>query len=530
MFPNQRVYKDKIVYVKGNENKAWATVVRTNDTHINGVCPEHLYIERRPIESNNPYAFDYRVKNFQPTTREAFDKAIGGVVRVLNSANISIDKDDRIDIVYIGGKTIKEYALNDLVRIREYDPNAVILVFPKIEAISENSVTVDGFFAKLFYSKDIVFKNDDEIEVREKDYTILYTKDGIYKKSKKDGVEIKENIISFNISTKPYITISSLKTTVLDIEVYRGYFAGAIAWGDKYYSQETDLLIQATNNTYVKEIRYKPKCNAIGMHMVNGVHCSKDTGAICSSCNGSGYTSASSPMGIIDVPYEADNGDVTPLQNIVQYAEPPQNAIKTSEGFVDKYYANMCQSLGLVNQNLTNQSGVSKSFDYIQKMDIINAILLESIDVIRNVYTIATEIKDKGGNYKDVNVSFYGELTDGTYADIVSKLKLSKENNLPPFIQEKYVDNIMMSSLGDSDITKKIIYWAKKLDKLYIYGTNDLAIARAQLGNSISSNMVDIHNNIIRELQQFFEINDIDANPEQYIKDKYPTVVTPQLF
>ncbi len=526
----QKTYVDKTANIQGKENKAWAIVARTNDTHINGVCPEHLYVERRPIESNNPYAFDYRVKNFQPTTREAFDKALGGMQRVLMSANISIDKDKRLEDIFIEGKNIKDYCLTELVRIREHDPNAIILVFPKVRGITDTSVAIDGFFAKLFYSKDIVSKNDSEIVVKESDYKIVYNKEGINKVVVKDGVEIKTNIISFEIQSVPYVKISSLIATVNDVEVSRGYFAGAIAWGDKYYSQETDLLIQATNNTYVKEIRYKPKCNALGMHFKNGVHCSIDTGDTCGKCGGAGHTAASSPMGIVEVSYDADDSEITPLQNIIQYAEPPQNAIKTSEGFVDKYYNNMCQSLGLVSQNLTNQSGISKSFDYIQKLDIINAILIESMRIIKDVYTIATQIIDKGGNYNEVSVTSISELTDGSISDVMTKITEAKNNNLPPFIQEKYVDNLILKTLGNSETTQKIIYWAKKIDKLYLYGTNDLAIARAQLGNSITTQMVEIHNGIIRDLQEWFMANDVDTDPTAFVLAKYPIVATTPLF
>lgn len=190
----------------------------------------------------------------------------------------------------------------------------------------------------------------------------------------------------------------------------------------------------------------------------------------------------------------------------------------------------MCQSLGLVSQNLTNQSGISKSFDYIQKLDIINAILIESMKIIKDVYTIATQIIDKGGNYNEVSVTSIGELTDGSISDVMTKITEAKNNNLPPFIQEKYVDNLILKTLGNSETTQKIIYWAKKIDKLYLYGTNDLAIARAQLGNSITTQMVEIHNGIIRDLQEWFMANDVDTDPTAFVLAKYPIVATTPLF
>ena len=46
-----------------------------------------------------------------------------------------------------------------------------------------------------------------------------------------------------------------------------------------------------------------------------------------------------------------------------------------------------CASLGLVKPpNMTNQSGVSKSFDYQQKIDMIYSILEDSKRVLKEVY------------------------------------------------------------------------------------------------------------------------------------------------
>src|SRR5574343_194422 len=89
--------------IKDPLKRRWAEIVQVMDSHLSGVCPLHIYLNRRPIESQQAYAF----------------------------------------------------CLNDLVRVRENDPNAVIVVLPKIRSIDEQNVSVVGVELSLVASKDI---------------------------------------------------------------------------------------------------------------------------------------------------------------------------------------------------------------------------------------------------------------------------------------------------------------------------------------------------------------------------------------
>ena len=59
-------------------------------THIEGVCPLHIYVNRRPLESQNPYAIEYRVNNYQPLTKDAFDRALNGIIENCQAADIGL--------------------------------------------------------------------------------------------------------------------------------------------------------------------------------------------------------------------------------------------------------------------------------------------------------------------------------------------------------------------------------------------------------------------------------------------------------
>ena len=66
---------------------------------------------------------------------------------------------------------------------------------------------------------------------------------------------------------------------------------------------------------------------------------------------------------------------------MIQWAEPPQAALTSSKEIVSDYFEKMCEALGLVKQNYTNQSGVSKAFDFKDKISTIYKIFNDNINV-----------------------------------------------------------------------------------------------------------------------------------------------------
>ena len=506
-------------------NKYWAEIVQCMDTHLNGVCPKHIYWERRPLESQNAYAFDYRVKNFKATTQQEFIRAIAGCVKILQTVSIAIKKDSRISDVLIDGIPILHYVTNELVFTRENDPNAILVTMPYVANMEEEYVSIDGWRMELIHSKDIISINESEAIFKYDGVKYNISKNGISYYEQRNNVETLVNIVSYDINVNPYVYISSLINNVEEYRIRYNYFAGAAAWGDKYYAQDSDFEIQATNNTYLREVRYEAKCREIGAEYIDGKHCDAITKEPCRACGGSGRMQHSSPLGVLTVPYKADDPDSKPLEDMIRFIEPPQGAITMSKTIVDDRYERMCTSLGLVLQNMTNQSGYSKIFDYKQKLDIIHLMLEDSKRIIKEVYTLLTSIYDKNGIYEKVIVTHVGELTDGSISDINTRMNNAKVNNMHPAIIEGYVDSILLKTLGDNETTRTIIKYAKKLDMLYIYGINDLAALRAQVGN-ITQLDIKKHNNIIRDLQEFYVLNDIDKDPSDYINTLYQQSIT----
>ena len=89
-------WSNPVAKIKDPLKKRWAEISQTMNTHINGICPIHIYVNRRPLESTNTYALAYRVNNFQPVTKEAFDRTFNGINELINSANINLNVDEKI--------------------------------------------------------------------------------------------------------------------------------------------------------------------------------------------------------------------------------------------------------------------------------------------------------------------------------------------------------------------------------------------------------------------------------------------------
>lgn len=526
-------WQNPVNRIKDPLKQRWAEIVQVMDTHINGVCPLHIYINRRPLESQNPYAIEYRVNNFQPLTKGSFDKFINGVIDVCSSANIQKNVPEVLqDEYYIKGKGILSFCNSDLIRIRENDPNAVIVVMPEIDVITESSVSIKGVEIVLIHSKDIISVTDKSIEfnydtIGDRKIIVNIT-NGQYslKVTEKNGTTEVLPIVNLK-PIKPYISIS-------DNVVYEGkyvlrlpYTFGAAAWGDKFYGQESDFTVQATRYTYLKEIRAKERCDEAGMIFLNGKHCSVDTTQLCQKCGGSGFVKDDSPLGTIYVDYSKLNGEERAFPQVVQWAEPPQSALTSSKDITQMYFDNMCEALGLLKQNYTNQSAVSKSFDWKEKLSTIYKIFNNNIRVASEIYRhIEYLLVDE--NNQTSSIYLIGELGTSSLDELLERLTEAKKNMSPPYIIMGFIDQIYNKTLP-REYSDLIIKVAKDYNKLYIYGSDELTTAKAQLGNSITERDVIINNTIIDVINDYLRENGMKEYDEivAYLDEYYAKYIVP---
>lgn len=506
-------WRNPISAISDPLHQRWAEICQTMATHIDGICPLHIYVNRRPLESENTYALDYRVNNFTPLTKDAFDRSINSIIEYCLSANIGSNMPELItnNNYSIKGKDVYLFCQSDLVRLREKDPNAVIVVIPSINKIDDNSVSINNINILFVPSSDIIDKSEMRIyftvsKDKDKEVRLLVDNGQYTLKVSSDSKDFVDYPLVSMQPRKPYIDISSNIVYEGKYKLALPYLYGASAWGDKFYGQESDFSVQATRYTYLKEIRAKERCDEVGaIFKENGVHCYADNNLTCRKCGGAGYVKDDSPLGTIYVDYSKLNAEDRAFPQVIQWAEPPQSALTSSREIVSDYFEKMCEALGLIKQNYTNQSGVSKAFDFKDKISTIYKIFNDNINVAQDIYRfIEYFLIDE--QIQTTELYLIGEIGTSTMADLLNELDLARKGNAPTFIISSILDKIYLKSLPPN-IAERLLSVAKQFDKLYIYSSNDITMLRAQFGSQLTEYDLVIHNTIIEKTKDILNVN-----------------------
>ena len=165
----------------------------------------------------------------------------------------------------------------------------------------------------------------------------------------------------------------------------------------------------------------------------------------------------------------------------------------------------MCEALGLIKQNYTNQSGVSKAFDFKDKISTIYKIFNDNINVAQDIYRfIEYFLIDE--QIQTTELYLIGEIGTSTMADLLNELDFARKGNAPTFIISSILDKIYLKSLPPN-IAERVLSVAKQFDKLYIYSTNDITMLRAQFGTQLTEYDLIVHNTIIEKVKEVISNN-----------------------
>ena len=140
------------------------------------------------------------------------------------------------------------------------------------------------------------------------------------------------------------------------------------------------------------------------------------------------------------------NGEERAFPQVIQWAEPPQTALTSSKDITNEYFERMTEALGLLKQNYTNQSGVSKSFDWKEKLSTVSKIFHDNIRVAKEIYrNIEYLIIDE--DEQTSTVSLIGELGTSDLNTLLERLTEAKK---------KYVSGYSNNRINRPNIQKDI--------------------------------------------------------------------------
>lgn len=550
-------YKDYKPYAY----EQWHRVYTRMATHTQGEVPLHIFKERRPLETQDENALEYRINNFREVTKDEFDKAINNYLDLAFSLDISIDYGTSVNKEYIenikvsnGHKNIsfKEWFFKRVGAYRQTDPNAVVVVLPKhtseilipsykyelpnFNNIINQKIEIDVLL--ITYNNILYIDNSDFIfyagQFEYKDgfsekYFYHINKDEtklIYPKKEDNGFVYEELILYKNkLSNPPFSVIGGkLVSQIIDGNQYEYYvsdFSGASAWGDLALGQNSDLQIGETRFIYPRHWKIKVKCdndiNDCHLDHKTGLHVIEDN-TVCQRCKGTGYVMDSTPLGttFIDKRDLEDGKFVEPEGFIT----PPSDILRHAAERTAFYFEKTRQALGLLNQNMTNQSGESKSYDYLHTLSTNKYIVTDLYNIYEYLLNIIDEYRIGKGT---INVIFPEEMDVRNANDILFEITEAKKNNLPNAVLVELTKKFLLKKFGKTKEKQKIVEYLSLYDKLFIYGITD--VAQNQIAGITDKDKL-FHNLAYQILVNQIKLND------KFIEltyDDYTTIISTEL-
>ena len=530
---------DFLSIIKNNSkppaHQKWQEVYDIMAVHTQANTPERIFKERRPLESENEAILEFRKKNHRPITVNEFQKAIADYINTAMSIDIVVNYNGSDIIDYeselrintgLNKTNLKEWLFKIVGAYRQTDPNAVVVFLPQHRSekfIPSFENEIPNFDSKqqliqkvdvlpmLVSSKNIVYIDVDNILFHAGDY--IYNEDGktkpYYYALNKDQTfviipkeEEKKNIYEqiplYNnaISIAPFFAIGGKMIIEQDGAELKSYYIsdyhGAAAWGDLAIGQGSDLRVCEIRFVYPRHWRIKVKCDNNSCNLIDGIYTDIEHNSTCKRCNGTGYIQDTTPMGTLMIDKGgtllSDDGKFTEPEGFIA---PPSEILKHSAERESFYFGKMLQSLCVLQQNMTNQSGESKSYDVQHKIDVVSSIVYD----LTNMYATSLEIIDlyRGGE-GGITITLPETLDVRNSNDILTQLTEAKEKGAPYPAQVELTKKFMLKNFGGDFINKFVVEFLANTDKLFALSQSELPNAKAILGSDINAKDIIYHN------------------------------------
>lgn len=538
------IFKKSDITSRPSVSKKWEEVKQMMETHIVGVVPEWLFINRRPLESTSEYALKYRKDNFQPITKQSFNLAVGAIIETVNHISVNVEDvdDNTADYLYgfkikCGNKSysLKEYIFNHVALHSEIDPNAVLVLLPKhptdqfipdyredlpnFDSITNQSIDID---VRLIGSEDIHAIDSDKVvfyggqwlyaikDKKEKFEPFYYvlTKDetSLLVPRQDSDNQIVYDLVPFysnGLKRNPFHVMGYNSVAYVHDGEYIDYkestYSGAAAIGNEVLAVKSDEQICTTRFTYPEKFATVDNCGHpgavlmeddkspyFGMHVV---YDAENNCSACPSCNGAGYVKPdTSPLGTHFVPkskgFDQEGKFVPPLQFIT----PPLESPKYLDDKWRKDFEVMERALCIVHQNMTNQSGESKSYDIRQRVTIITK-------AVRNILSLYEMSLNAVQGYlrgeEEVMVLEPVDFNIKTSDDLT--IELSESSATSSVYASTLTKDLILKKIGGSDVSRKIVDFLELVDLFFGMNSEDVLKASISYPQANRAKMQAIH-------------------------------------
>jgi hypothetical protein len=440
--------------------------------HLYGTTPTELLERARPRE--DPEIKDYRIQNYEPTTKSAADKAINVVSKIFNPNLYSIRWKEETT----SGRDLKKYTLEDypvnnsivnymkdvVLRKMLADPNAVAAVkpmeMPQTDADQLKPVMVIFGSANVWnFDIDhylIFIRSEDNgngvkwyyFQYYDKVQYILFR---AYLSPTEQLYHEELEVYVWNLDQTPVWHLQGIVESQDNGDIlYKSFFASAAPFWNLAIVHESDVLGAYINHMHPlrweisEECDFRKEWEGLMSTCRGGILTWGRPGEsahieTCEKCNGTG-TKSFGPYGVMKIPkskLDPDLGISTP----VDYVNVPTEATK----MLEERAARMEQKgLWAINMDVEDevgevQSGVAKAIDRSAQYDTLYNIATVVFDVhLQNFYYFANALmngvkdsstnKDSEKNLPEINKPTQFDIA-GT-PELINNLKAAKESGL----------------------------------------------------------------------------------------------------
>lgn len=556
--------------------EAWARIRKTMQTHVMGKPPEWLFKTRRPLESKNEYALKYRLENFQPITKQPFLTAIGAVI---DSANhIYVDEKNVNDRtrefisnfqIRVNGRSYshKKFITTYVGKMIEIDPNAVLVhlpvhptqefipdfreELPNFDAVRNQSVDIE---LQLIGSEYIHHISDDELWYYGGEY-LVQVKDGketwkpyywmlsaewtrlaIPYLDSENRLQYREEDYYLNdLEHVPFDVIGGnpvLHSVRVDdddeelVELQDVTYSGAVAIANKLLGIDSDGDIVMTRFTYPEKIMRLRKCDAgcspnydpeSPYYGLNVVHLpNSDSCSVCTVCRGTGMVLPdTSPLGAHHIS-ESEWNDDGGIKSPIEFITPPLESPKFMSEEVETLYNRMEDALFIMHQNMNNQSGVSKGYDWREKVSVISG-------AVRNIYSVyqasLNTIQGFLRGAEDIELVLPPDFGVKNTYDITMELAESKETS--SVYTSELTKELLLKKFGSGDVMRRIVEFMEIYDKLWGMTTDEILKLKAIYGAQLTARDQIIHDKGVPVLRRMARRDDFLDMDDSQLKEAF---------
>mgnify|MGYP000861092691 CR=1 FL=1 len=511
MFEIEQFGKDFFKLPKPALIERWAGEYEAMIVHTRGILPSDLIERRRPYEDKRIQK--YRKANYEPITKDPFNRALTNLQRIFSKAAVTItfkqeDLKNYLESHNFGGVSFDTYMNRVVLRRMIEDPNGFLVWWPTAvpaenERLEPQPMLVlgkqirhinDEVFSFLSPEKSEVMVtsktgNARRIRAMEGEVYYIITTNDYFKLVQYGDIEKRRFRIEPHYSHKlgriPVLILGGEETGHInprngEEDVWLcSFFGPAVPYANEAIRQFSDH--QGVMITSAFPIREMEPINCTNSKCKGGYisELDEDTRKTsrkeCETCHGKGTIVPPSPYGTLLRPKRDDlggDGSADPVPAL-RYISPDVEILKYSGEYWQTLVGKTEKALNLLFVE-EPQSGVAKTIDREDKLSTLDRI---GINVYQNLYhrsaVIVGQLRNLSTKDEDVVVALPPTFISKTEQDLLAEIDSYRKGSVNPMFTSMSMQQLVNKSFPGDVVAQRMIKVLTWYDPLFSYTTQE---------------------------------------------------------